>query len=58
MATSIDLEEGDSCPDCKLGIMHYGPVKNCSCHISPPCNQCITNPLTCNKCGYEVEYEN
>lgn len=58
MATDNDLEEGDLCPECKLGIMSYLKVENCSCHISPPCIQCMNNPLICNHCGYEVEYEN
>lgn len=49
-------EEGDACPieDC-TGKLHFPPVKNCSCHISPPCDTCITNPLTCNTCGEEFE---
>ena len=50
------VEEGDPCPEegCD-GIMEYGEVEGCNCHNSPPCNACVTNPLTCSKCGYEVE---
>lgn len=47
------LEEGDTCsePGC-LGKMHYAPVENCSCHISPPCSACTSNLLTCDECGF------
>ncbi len=47
-------EEGDICGrnGC-LGELHFAPVDNCSCHISPPCNQCVTNPLTCPECGWQ-----
>ncbi len=48
-------EEGNHCPECKQGALHYPKVQNCSCHISPPCNQCVENPLTCNKCGWVWE---
>lgn len=63
---SIGIEEGDTCnrlpePDedqprgyrpkpCQ-GVMGYGPVENCSCHINPPCGWCEANPLTCDTCG-------
>jgi hypothetical protein len=48
------LEEGDGCylPSCS-GIYGYAPVKDCSCHISPPCNQCVENPIVCSECGSE-----
>jgi len=32
--------------------MHYAPVRNCSCHISPPCHSCVENPIVCADCGY------
>lgn len=50
-----DPEEGDPCPyeDCK-GTMGYEPVKDCSCHICPPCSQCVDNPLRCMECGWTV----
>lgn len=58
MNTKI-LEEGDRCAkmDCD-GIMGFEPVKNCSCHIDPPCSQCVENPLVCLKCGYSQEDQN
>jgi len=54
------MEEGDKCknPGC-AGTMVYGEVENCSCHISPPCGNCINNPLGCDTCGCEEgDYEN
>ena len=49
------LEEGDNCPQHECdGKMGYGRVMNCSCHISPPCNACVDNPLVCLECGWEA----
>ena len=55
------LEEGDACPnhptedfDCD-GTLFYPVVEGCTCHISPPCHQCINNLLTCSVCGWEEE---
>jgi len=49
-------EEGDHCPesDCH-GWLVYESVVGCSCHISPPCNACVENPLTCDACGWTDE---
>lgn len=44
-------EEGDVCPACGDGKLEYGEVENCSCHLCPPCNACVENPLVCNECG-------
>lgn len=67
---AIGEEEGDPCgrieepeedaprghrPKPCAGIMIFGPVENCSCHISPPCGWCENNPLVCDTCGAEVE---
>lgn len=48
-----DLAEGDRCPyaGCN-GQMGFAPVEDCSCHIQPPCNQCVDNPLVCLKCNW------
>ena len=48
------LEEGDRCPECGE-LMGYEKVKNCSCHINPPCAACYTNPLVCLSCGLDAE---
>ena len=50
------LEEGDDCSvfECS-GTMEYPPVEDCSCHISPPCFNCVENQLVCNKCGLTGE---
>lgn len=50
-----DFEEGDKCPDCKIGSFYYPPAENCSCHISPPCASCMAVVLTCRICGLEIE---
>jgi len=53
----IEIEEGDICPECSNGIMGFEPVVNCTCFISPPCSQCVNNPLVCLKCGWNSEDE-
>ena len=47
-------QEGDRCGvnDCD-GIIGFQRFENCSCHISPPCEGCVSAPLSCPKC-YEV----
>ena len=49
------IEEGDLCPvdDCE-GMLKYAKEGNCSCHISPPCANCLDTPLVCLKCGFEI----
>ena len=48
--------EGDICNrDGCNGVLAYPPVENCSCHIDPPCGQCIGNLLTCPVCEWEEE---
>ena len=44
--------EGDKCmhSDCD-GLFEYIRQGQCSCHISPPCSNCVDAPLICNKCG-------
>ncbi len=49
------VEEGDKCPECRLGILQWAEVKNCSCHICPPCSACTDNILECPVCGWEEE---
>jgi hypothetical protein len=48
-------EEGDRCPECNEGHMIYYPVEDCSCHISPPCQACVNNQLTCDACEWQEE---
>lgn len=50
-----EYEEGDKCPECRDGILKYGEVENCSCHLTPPCSACLDNPFVCIECGWEVE---
>lgn len=47
--------EGDTCGlDGCPGVLGFQPVENCSCHINPPCDACVNNPLVCLECGREV----
>ncbi len=51
-------EEGDMCGiDGCCASLSFTEVENCSCHISPPCSQCVNNPLRCPKCGWSDEQE-
>ena len=52
----LGLEEGDVCnrDGCK-GIIEYPDVEGCSCHINPPCNQCVSNTVWCPVCGWRDE---
>lgn len=51
------IEEGGRCPNCIDGTMQFGPVEGCSCHISPPCHTCVSQPLKCDNCGWEQAEE-
>lgn len=54
----IGLEEDDACNrDGCDGVMELGDVEDCLCHLSPPCQACMTTPFKCNKCGEEVPNE-
>lgn len=55
---TIGMEEGDDCNRrrCK-GTMTFHPVEGCRCHICPPCNACVDNPLVCDACGYGPDDE-
>lgn len=51
---TIGIYEGDTCNrnGCH-GIIKTHPVKNCSCHINPPCSACTTPRNYCPVCGWE-----
>lgn len=49
-------EEGNVCPECG-GILGWPVVENCSCHIRPPCEACMSAVLTCPECGWEADDE-
>jgi len=52
---ALGTEEGELCRrDGCAGIIGFQPVKDCSCHISPPCEPCVSNPLRCPMCGWEA----
>lgn len=45
------MNEGDKCPDegC-TGTLILERVKDCSCHISSPCNKCEDAGFQCDAC--------
>jgi len=54
---SIGFVSGEICNrnECK-GIIEEGLKEgNCSCHINPPCNYCITDTHFCPICGWEAD---
>jgi hypothetical protein len=52
MAEHFGVSDGDECNRNGCGgTMVLHPVKDCSCHISPPCDQCVDNQPICNECG-------
>lgn len=51
-----DFKEDDICPTAYCsGTLRFNEVKECRCHISPPCNACVENKLSCSVCGEEIE---
>jgi len=50
---SIKLDEGSKCPmqGCS-GVLRLRPVKDCACHIRPPCSHCADNPPCCPVCEW------
>ena len=47
--------EGDVCNrDGCDGVIEFEPVKNCSCHVSPPCGACIDSGPWCALCGWRA----
>jgi len=55
MTCRPEIEEGDKCPCGCGGRLGFGAVEDCSCHISPPCQACVSNPLRCDECGWTEE---
>lgn len=51
--------EGETCnrSGC-LGVIEVAPVENCSCHINPPCSECVTPHEYCPECGWRAKDEN
>ena len=50
---TVRLDEGSKCPvqGCS-GALRVRPVKDCSCHIKPPCAHCEDNPPCCEACEW------
>lgn len=56
METEPGLFEGDICNRLGCdGVLQLSPVLECSCHISPPCDACITRKVFCPSCEWEGE---
>lgn len=53
MGITTGQEVGDVCnrEDCK-GIIAEHEVKNCSCHINPPCSACTDDKRFCTLCDW------
>ena len=49
------FDEGD-CPACKSGTLVIR-IKNCSCHICPPCGACTSAVPACDQCGWDITLE-
>jgi len=49
----VKLDEGSKCPmqGCS-GVLRLRPVKDCACHIRPPCSHCADNPPCCPVCEW------
>lgn len=47
-----DPAEGDLCPSCGEGRLAFTKVENCTCHIAPPCPECVEVTLFCPSCHY------
>lgn len=56
MENKKELQEGDNYPEegCN-GVLIYNESENCSCHLHPPCESCISVKLYCTTCLIEVE---
>ncbi len=50
---TVKLDEGSKCPmqGCS-GALRFRPVKDCACHIRPPCSHCADNPPCCPVCEW------
>jgi hypothetical protein len=52
-APPIGFEYGDVCGrDGCTGVLETKRVRDCYCHISPPCSACVEAPLVCEECGW------
>ncbi len=49
-------DEGDSCKfaECS-GHYVYKPNGECTCHLAPPCEACVTSKLVCDTCGEQAD---
>jgi hypothetical protein len=50
---TVRLDEGSKCPvqGCS-GALGLRPIRDCSCHIRPPCSHCADNPPRCPVCEW------
>lgn len=53
---SFGISDGEICRrnGCD-GVMYRYDESNCSCHISPPCNNCVNAIYACDKCDETTE---
>jgi len=55
---AVGTNPGDACGrDGCEGIIRENEIENCSCHINPPCGQCVTAGVSCDTCDYDTRGE-
>ena len=54
--SEYDLEEGDSCPECNLGLLEIYSETTCSCFLgNAPCSACTNAILKCDRCEWDTD---
>jgi hypothetical protein len=49
------LEEGSTCPECKVGELEDTRDGGCYCHVgNAPCSHCTDLHLYCENCDHEI----
>ena len=47
----VDLTIDSPCPNCAGELV----TDNCSCHLSPPCSNCVDRVLVCRTCAWHSD---
>lgn len=52
----VGINEGEKCNrDGCPGTINLEPIHDCSCHISPPCESCVSLAFECSECGWRSD---
>jgi len=56
--SDVGVAEGEICnrDGCK-GVIEARETEGCSCHINPPCAQCVDPKEYCDTCGWDATEE-